>query len=38
MKDKIALFCNIKAEEVIEALDAETLYEVPLMIARTEYG
>ena len=30
MKEKIALFCNIKAEEVIEALDAETLYEVPL--------
>ncbi|MCZ2257512.1 CTP synthase [Sporosarcina sp. G11-34] len=32
MKDKIALFCNIKAEEVIEALDAETLYEVPLSL------
>ncbi len=32
MKDKIALFCNIKAEEVIEALDAETLYEVPLRL------
>lgn len=32
MKDKIALFCNIKAEEVIEALDAESLYEVPLSL------
>nr|WP_203248431.1 CTP synthase [Sporosarcina beigongshangi] len=32
MKDKIALFCNIKPEEVIEALDAETLYEVPLRL------
>ena len=32
MKDKIALFCNIKAEEVIEALDAESLYEVPLRL------
>ncbi|MEK5039972.1 CTP synthase [Sporosarcina sp. FSL K6-3457] len=32
MKDKIALFCNIKSEEVIEALDAETLYEVPLRL------
>ncbi len=32
MKDKIALFCNIKAEEVIEALDAESLYEVPLKL------
>jgi len=30
MKDKIALFCNIRPTEVIEALDAETLYEVPL--------
>ena len=36
MKEKIALFCNIKAEEVIEALDAESLYEVPLMLARTK--
>ncbi|CAM3136007.1 CTP synthase [Filibacter tadaridae] len=32
MKDKIALFCNIKPTEVIEALDAETLYEVPLRL------
>ncbi|AXI01114.1 CTP synthase [Sporosarcina sp. PTS2304] len=32
MKDKIALFCDIKPEEVIEALDAETLYEVPLRL------
>lgn len=30
MKDKIALFCDIKPEEVIEALDAESLYEIPL--------
>jgi len=30
MKDKIALFCDIKESEVIEARDAETLYEVPL--------
>ncbi|WP_019414991.1 CTP synthase [Paenisporosarcina sp. TG20] len=32
MKDKIALFCDIKASEVIECRDAETLYEVPLML------
>jgi CTP synthase len=32
MKDKIALFCDIKASEVIEARDAESLYEVPLML------
>ncbi|EPD51662.1 CTP synthase [Paenisporosarcina sp. FSL H8-0542] len=32
MKDKIALFCDIKASEVIEARDAESLYEVPLAL------
>ncbi|GIN12886.1 CTP synthase [Shouchella clausii] len=30
MKDKIALFCDIKKEAVIEARDADTLYQVPL--------
>ncbi|PDO10740.1 MAG: CTP synthase [Candidatus Reconcilbacillus cellulovorans] len=32
MKRKIALFCDIDVRAVIEALDAETLYEVPLML------
>ncbi|MBA4541872.1 CTP synthase [Thermoactinomyces daqus] len=32
LKRKIALFCDIDRESVIEARDAETLYEVPLMI------
>jgi CTP synthase len=32
MKQKIALFCDIDREAVIEALDADTLYEVPLML------
>ncbi|SMO67676.1 CTP synthase [Melghirimyces algeriensis] len=32
MKQKIALFCDIDREAVIEARNAETLYEVPLMI------
>lgn len=32
MKDKIALFCDIDKEAVIEAGDAETLYEVPLSL------
>ncbi|MGA8941979.1 MAG: CTP synthase [Thermoactinomyces sp.] len=32
LKNKIALFCDIDREAVIEARDAETLYEVPLMI------
>ena len=30
MKDKIALFCTIKPEEIIEALDEETRYEVTI--------
>ncbi|GAB7387868.1 CTP synthase [Bacillaceae bacterium] len=32
MKDKLALFCDIEPKAVIEARDAETLYEVPLML------
>ncbi|MRG26661.1 CTP synthase [Laceyella tengchongensis] len=31
IKQKIALFCDIDREAVIEMCDAETLYEVPLM-------
>lgn len=34
MKDKIALFCNIKKENVVQNLDAKTLYEVPLMLKK----
>lgn len=34
LKDKISLFCNIEAENVITNRDAETLYEVPLMLER----
>ncbi|MEO0081496.1 MAG: CTP synthase [candidate division WOR-3 bacterium] len=30
-KDKIALFCNVRPEEVIEALDVDTVYKVPLV-------
>jgi CTP synthase len=32
LKRKIALFCNVKAEAVIEAPDANTIYEVPLLV------
>lgn len=32
MKRKIALFCDIDANAVIEASNADTLYEVPLML------
>jgi CTP synthase len=34
IKRKIALFCNVKVEAVIEALDASTIYEVPLAMLR----
>lgn len=30
LKKKVALFCNVKTEAVIEAADASTIYEVPL--------
>ncbi|MDR0794149.1 MAG: CTP synthase [Chitinophagaceae bacterium] len=30
IKRKIALFCNVKPEAVIEAMDAPTIYEVPM--------
>ena len=30
IKKKIALFCNVKPNAVIEAMDASTIYEVPL--------
>ncbi|MBI1344558.1 MAG: CTP synthase [Terrimonas sp.] len=32
IKRKIALFCNVKPEAVIEAVDASTIYEVPLIM------
>ena len=34
MKDKIGLFCNLKTENVIENLDADILYEVPLILEK----
>jgi CTP synthase len=30
-KDKIALFCNVSKEAVIEAVDTENIYEIPLI-------
>ncbi len=29
IKDKLALFCNVNKEDVIESIDAETIYDVP---------
>jgi len=34
LRRKIALFCNVKPEAVIEAADASTIYEVPLIMMR----
>ncbi|MFI5154309.1 MAG: CTP synthase [Chitinophagales bacterium] len=34
IRKKIALFCNVKPEAVIEAADAPTIYEVPLTMLR----
>ncbi len=34
LRHKLALFCNVDYESVIEAVDAETIYDVPLHMAR----
>ncbi len=34
MREKIALFCNVKKEHVLENLDAKSLYEVPLLMEK----
>lgn len=34
MKDKLALFCNVDEGCIIQNLDAESLYEVPLMLEK----
>ncbi len=34
LKRKIALFCNVKQEAVIEVIDAPSIYEVPLTMLR----
>ena len=32
IRRKLALFCNVNIESVIEAIDAETIYDVPLLM------
>ncbi|MHB1420924.1 MAG: CTP synthase [Bacillota bacterium] len=34
MEEKIALFCDIDKEAVIQAVDAESIYEVPLLLEK----
>ncbi len=36
MRRKIALFCNVKINSVIESLDADTIYSVPLLMLKEE--
>lgn len=32
LKDKLALFCNVKREAVIQSIDASTIYDVPVLM------
>lgn len=34
LKEKLALFCNVQKEDVIEAIDAKTIYEVPNLMLK----
>ncbi len=34
LKRKLALFCNVKQDSVIEAMDASTIYEVPMAMLK----
>ena len=34
LKNKIALFCNVSSNSVIESIDASTIYDVPLLLAK----
>jgi CTP synthase len=36
MKDKIALFCNVEQRAVIESADADTIYDVPLLMQQEQ--
>ena len=38
IKEKIALFCNLDATHVVENIDAENLYEVPLLLEKEGLG
>ncbi len=38
VKDKIALFCDIKREGIIEAANVKTIYEIPLVFEKQELG
>ena len=37
LKDKIALFCNVKKKAVVEAIDADNIYEIPLLLHKQDF-
>lgn len=37
IKSKIGLFCNIETDSVMQALDAKSIYEVPLMLKKEKF-
>ncbi len=34
LREKLALFCNVEEKSVIEAIDADTIYDVPLLMLK----
>lgn len=38
VRDKIALFCNVRPDHVIEGIDVPTIYEVPLLMHEQNAG
>ena len=38
MRKKLALFCNVPARNIIQNLDAQSLYQVPLMLEREQFA
>ncbi|MDP7565132.1 MAG: CTP synthase [Candidatus Marinimicrobia bacterium] len=38
VRDKLALFCNVSPDHVIEGLDVPSIYEVPLVLHKQEMG
>ena len=38
VREKIALFCNVRSDHVFEALDVKSIYEVPLKIDKQNMG
>lgn len=38
MKDKLALFCNVEKSCIMENIDCESLYEVPLLLEKEKFA